>query len=116
MIIKNLYFLLWSFLIIFFSITLKRPWFFYKQFLFIFQFFEPKNWSGRIVKRKGLKWRLRYNKDHVSRAFIYNNGIYEGESYELVMKKLQKPLKVKKHLSTLNSIGFNNLLCTPNKQ
>tara|TARA_Y100000022_G_scaffold199821_1_gene213256 strand:- start:4218 stop:5171 length:954 start_codon:yes stop_codon:yes gene_type:complete len=88
--LKKIYFFIWSYQLFIISAIPNRPWFLFKRIREFYHFIEPDSWPNKIVTRSGLKWKLRYSKDHVSRAFIYNNGVYETHSYDLVNEFLKK--------------------------
>lgn len=51
--------------------------------------FEPDDWPELAIRRNGIRWRLWYRLDHVSKALLYA-GVYEKESTALV-RAIVKP-------------------------
>lgn len=54
----------------------------------LIQKFEPAVWPPKIISRNGIRWRIAYAKDHVSRALVYR-GTYEMEATRWVKKVLR---------------------------
>tara|TARA_Y100001958_G_scaffold111205_1_gene78582 strand:+ start:1186 stop:2133 length:948 start_codon:yes stop_codon:yes gene_type:complete len=88
--LNKIYFIIWSNLLYPITVVPNRPWFLFKSIRKFFKIIEPNEWPNSIINRSQLRWGLRYSKDHISRAFLYNNGIYEPHSYSLVKKYLKK--------------------------